>query len=198
MKVNLFLVMLLLTCLSIQACTSSHAETGQVMTADENKEQLVISFQFQRGGIASSQYAIWIENETGELVRTVYATSYTVRGGYEIRQESIPTWVQKARPGDMSDAQIDAVTGATPRNGVLTYTWDGTDAKGNHVAPGKYRLYIEGSLYWKSRILFSGTMEWGGQERLSIPVEVHRFNASSINENMISSLKASYYNPESL
>ena len=101
MKASLFLVILLLTCPGIQACTSSHTETGQVMTADENGEQLVISFQFKRGGIASSQYAIWIENETGELVRTVYATSYTVKGGYKVRQESIPTWVQKAQPGDM-------------------------------------------------------------------------------------------------
>ena len=196
MKTNLLLVTLLLACLNMQACTTSHAETGQVTTTDENKEQLAISFQFQRGGIASSQYAIWIENDKGELVRTVYATSYTVKGGYEVRKESIPTWVQKAKPGKMTDVQIDAITGATPRSSTLTYTWDGTDDKGNLVLPGKYHFYIEGSLYWKSRILFSGTVEWGGKGQSSIPIETRRFDASSTNENMISSLKASYYNPE--
>lgn len=198
MRASLFLVILLLTCLGVQACTSSHAETGGAQTTDKKKKQLVISFQFQRGGIASSQYAIWIENEKGELVRTVYATSYTVKGGYKVRKESLPTWVQKAHPEDMTDVQTDAVTGATPRSGTLTYTWDGTNDKGNPVSPGKYRFCVEGSLYWKSRILFSGIVEWRGQEQLSIPLEVHRFDASSTNESMISSLKANYYNPESL
>lgn len=196
MKTSLFLVTLLLACLNVQACTSSHAETEEAQITSKNKEQLTLSFRFQRGGIASSQYAIWIENEKGELVRTVYATSFTVKGGYELRKEAIPTWVQKARPGKMTDAQIDAVTGATPRNGAQTYTWDGTDDRDNRVPPGKYRFYIEGSLYWKSRILFSGTVEWGGKEQPSIPVEIRCFDTSSTNENMITSLKASYYKPE--
>lgn len=196
MKTSLFIVTLLLACLNVQACTSSPVETEEGQTTGKNKEQLTISFRFQRGGIASSQYAIWIENEKGELVRTVYATSFTVKGGYELRKEAIPTWVQKAKPGRMTDAQIDAVTGATPRDGTLTYTWDGTDNRGNHVPPGKYRFYVEGSLYWKSRILFSGTVEWGGKEQPSISVDTRRFDASSTNENMITSLKASYYKPE--
>ncbi len=187
---------LLLVGLCVPSCTSSHAETEKGQVPDKTKEQLTISFRFQRGGIASGQYAIWIEDAKGMLVRTIYATSFTVEGGYKVRHESIPTWVAKAHPGEMTDAQVDAVTGATPQNGTQTYAWDGTDSNGNRVAPGTYRFFVEGSLYWDSRILFSGTVEWGGEDRPSIPVEEQRFNQSPTNADMITSLKASYCNPK--
>lgn len=86
MKTGLLLTAMLFACMSMRGHTSSSAETGQ----EKSKEQLVISFNFQRGGIASSQYAIWIENEKGELIRTLYAISFTVKGGYEYRKDAIP------------------------------------------------------------------------------------------------------------
>ncbi len=194
MKTSLMLIMLLVG-LCMTACTSSHAEAGgDVQTPDRKNELLTISFRFQRGGIASSQYAIWIEDAKGTLVRTIYATSFTAEGGYEVRRESIPTWVAKARPGEMKDAQVNAVTGATPQNGTLTYVWDGTDDNGNRVAPGTYRFFVEGSLYWDSRVLFSGTVDWGGKDQPSIPLKEQRFNQSQTNADMITSLKASYHN----
>ena len=114
---------------------------------DSEKERLEISFKFHRGGIASSQYAIWIEDETGRLVRTLYATSFTVKGGYGYREDAIPVWVAKAKPQAMSYSEVDAVTGATPQNGSLVYVWDGTDENGNTVPVGKYRFFVEGTLY---------------------------------------------------
>ncbi len=191
MKIRIFFVTVLFACMTVQGCTAANGQTEESGTDSSNKE-LTIFFDFQRGGIASSQYAIWIENEEGKLVRTLYATSFTAKGGYEYRRDAIPFWVGKACPEKMTDTQVDAITGATPGNGKLTYIWDGTDQNGTRVPKGKYHFFIEGTLYWKSRVLFSGTVNLGGAEQVSIPIETRYFNWSTVNKDMISSIKVSY------
>lgn len=191
MKIRIFFVTVLFACMTVKGCTAANGQTEESGTYSGNKE-LTISFDFQRGGIASSQYAIWIENEEGKLVRTLYATSFTAKGGYEYREDAIPFWVGKACPEKMTDTQVDAISGATPGNGKLTYIWDGTDQTGIRVPKGKYFFFVEGTLYWKSRVLFSGTVNWGGAEQVSIPVETRYFNRSTVNKDMISSIKVSY------
>lgn len=185
-------IFMLITFASVWAtlCGCNHLRAEETRTADRGEERLEISLRFRRGGIASSQYAIWIEDETGRLVRTLYATSFTAKGGYEYREDAIPVWVSKAKPQTMSFAQVDAITGATPRNGILTYQWDGTDDKGNRVPPGNYKFFVEGTLYWKSRVLYSGELAWGGKGQESIPVKARHFNLSKTNEDMITELKA--------
>jgi hypothetical protein len=59
-------------------------------------------------------------------------------------------------------SDVDAVTGATPDGGTLSYTWDLSDAYGGAVPPGAYGFFVEGSLRWKNRVLFSGVVEVGG------------------------------------
>ena len=181
---------ILISAISIQSCNASYAKEGKSVKEDTTGERLDISFKFRRGGIASSQYAIWIEDETGRLVRTLYATSFTAKGGYEYRKDAVPIWVSKAKPQTLSSAQIDAITGATPQNGVLTYQWDGTDDNGNRVSPGKYIFFIEGTLYWESRVIYTGELDWGGSEQSSIPMKTQYFTPSKTNENMITELKA--------
>ena len=175
----------------LYGCTFLHAEENQ--SVKEGKERLEISFNFHRGGIASSQYAIWIEDENGKLVRTIYATSFTAKDGYEYRTDAIPMWVDKAKPQRMTSVQVDAVTGATPQNGYWVYRWDGKDDKGVRVPAGKYKFFVEGTLHWKSRILYSGAFVWDkNNNQASIPVKVEYFNRSSANKNMITGLKVRY------
>ena len=190
MRTRLLCAILISAGISIQGCNASYAKEGKSVKEDTTGERLDISFKFRRGGIASSQYAIWIEDETGRLVRTLYATSFTAKGGYEYRKDAVPVWVSKAKPQTLSSAQIDAITGATPQNGVLTYQWDGTDDNGNRVSPGKYIFFIEGTLYWESRVIYTGELDWGGSEQSSIPMKTQYFTPSKTNENMITELKA--------
>ena len=190
MRTRLLCAILISAGISIQGCNASYAKEGKSVKEDTTGERLDISFKFRRGGIASSQYAIWIEDETGRLVRTLYATSFTAKGGYEYRKDAVPVWVSKAKPQTLSSAQIDAITGATPQNGVLTYQWDGTDDNGNRVSPGKYIFFIEGTLYWESRVIYTGELDWGGSEQSSIPVKTQYFTPSKTNENMITELRA--------
>ena len=131
MRITL-LILFIIGGLSVLSSVSGRQhKTNSLQTKDtrmhnRTEERLEISFKFQRGGIASSQYAIWIENDEGQLVRTIYTTSFTAKGGYKYRKDAIPFWVSKANPKDMSSEQVDAITGATPRNGILVYQWDGT------------------------------------------------------------------------
>ena len=130
---------------------------------------LEVSFNYQRqAGPGSNQYAVWIENEKGEFVKTLFVTSYTAKGrargaepakrGYIVRPACVPTWVKSSKAEEKTDAQLDAVTGATPKSGgVQTFTWDFTDEKGKAVPQGIYKVKVEATLLFDSDIVYTGT-----------------------------------------
>jgi len=53
--------------------------------------------------------------------------------------------VEKSNLASMTKAEVDAISGATPRTGTQSYTWDLTDANGDMVLPGEYRFVVEGA-----------------------------------------------------
>ena len=123
-----------------------------------------LSFNYQKqSGAGSNQWAVWVENSEGKVVRTLTVTSFTSKGrggrrGYTFRPTCVPTWVKNAKAEEMSDEQIDAVTGATPKeSGIQTYIWDFKDAEGKDVPAGDYKIYLEATLYFNSILLYSGT-----------------------------------------
>ena len=130
---------------------------------------LEVSFNYQKqAGPGSNQYAVWIENEKGEVVKTLFVTSYTTKGrarggqkatrGYIVRPACVPTWVKTVNADKQSDEQLDAVTGATPQNsGKQTFSWDFTDQQGKTVPQGKYKVMVEATLFSASDIVYSGT-----------------------------------------
>jgi hypothetical protein len=130
--------------------------------------EVVISFDYERqSGSASNQYAVWIEDMDGSLIKTLYASQWTANGGYQTRPDSIAIWVERSGLVTMTNAEVDAVSGATPRTGEQSYTWDLTDEDGNAVSPGEYCVLIEGTLRWRNYVLYSATIELG-----NAPVEV--------------------------
>jgi hypothetical protein len=121
-----------------------------------------LSFSFTRqSGSASNQFAVWIEDPQGRHVKTLYATRYTANGGWQRRETSIPLWVKQSGLANMDRAQIDSLTGATPRNGTLTYRWDGTDSRNTALPPGDYVIYLEGTLRWQNQVLYRATIRLG-------------------------------------
>lgn len=181
-----------LFCLALLLCGLSFEANARNNTDLQPEGYLTITFDLQRGGIASSQYAIWIENECGEVVRTLFVTSFTADGGYRFRPDALPVWVAKSGRDTMSNIEVDAFSGATPRSGTHTYVWDGTDNNGKRLPCGTYRFFVEGTLYWKSRILFSGTVSLGGPSQQRIPIKIEYFDKNSTNTDMITALKADY------
>lgn len=171
--------------------------TTEVQETQTEKIQtgiLEISFDYNRAGTpASNQYAIWVEDENGNVIRTLYAGDFTVNGGYTYREDSLPAWVERADPAGMSNIQLDAVSGATPRtSGRLTYQWDGTDDNGNPAPDGTYTFYLEGTLYWSSILMGSGTVTMGAEESTEIEVSVSYTEETETNRDMIENISARY------
>ena len=124
--------------------------------------EVVISFDYIRqSGAASNQHAVWIEDMDGNVIRTLFASRWTANGGYRTRPDSIALWAEKADLANMTSSEVDAVSGATPGTGSLSYAWDLTDMSGNTVTPGDYIFFVEGTLRWKNFVLYSGVITLG-------------------------------------
>ncbi len=165
-------------------CSCSAEKVKQEPTSFEHGK-LTVSFEYkEQSGYASNQFAVWIEDIEGTYVNTLYVTEFTADGGYEDRPDSIPLWVEKSGLASMQEEEADAVTGATPDEGTLAYAWDLTDSKGNVVPPGEYKFFVEGSLRWKNRVLYSGIIHVGGNEA-AVEAEPEYFYEASEDEEAL-------------
>lgn len=183
-------------CLLFSGCTSSAQENPETPSqggdTTPSNAALTVRLNFERSGtIASNQYAVWIENTAGEVVRTLYVSNFTANGGYQRREDCVPTWVAHAHPAQMSTDELDAVSGATPRSGQYAHTWDGKDERGNVVTQGEYRIYVEGTLYWSSTVFYSGVVRWGGDNQ-TIRLTPAFSEEDQTNRNMITEVVAEY------
>ena len=170
----------------------SPLETAQSKDSQVNGK-LKISIDFNRSSTpASNQYAVWIEDMDGNVVKTLFVTNFTSNGGYAVREDSIPTWVAHAKPSDMDKTRIDAITGATPSTGTHSYIWDGTNDDGNIVADGTYMFYVEGTLYWSSIVRYEGTVNMGDSESSTLDVKAVYTEDTEQNRDMLSNVTAGY------
>ena len=174
------------------------------MAQTKKGKTLEVSFNYQKqAGPGSNQYAVWIENEKGEVVKTLFVTSFTTKGrvrgnerqrvgeqssgmqpmrGYVKRPNCVPTWVKTVKAESLSDQQLDGVTGATPQaNGKQTFTWDFTDLQGKKVKDGKYCVKVEATLFQASSIVYTGSFSSKDKagsvtltSKLSEPDEAHK------------------------
>ncbi|MBR4212507.1 MAG: DUF2271 domain-containing protein [Bacteroidales bacterium] len=162
---------------------------------------LEISFNYNKqAGPGSNQYAVWIENEAGQVVKTLFVTEFTSKGrsrdgskparGYTYRTSCVPTWVQHVGAENLTDEQMDAFTGATPaESGVQAFTWDFTDQAGQPVAKGTYRFYVEATYNGASVVTHSGTVVSGAPAG-DLPVETSYIEKSDERIDMITDVKA--------
>ncbi len=197
MKRVLTILLLLFTALLPLTGCAGAAQAGAVQRDDDIVE---ISFEFNKqSGYASNQFAVWIEDADGALVKTLFVTKFTANGGYEKRPDAVPTWVE--RTGAANRAVDDATSGATPKTGTLRYVWDLTDESGARVPNGTYRFYVEGTLRWKNRVLFSGEIEINDKETSAEATAEYTYLDSqeqsaltdeSVEHNMIQNVWATY------
>ena len=153
--------------------------------------EVEISLTFTRATThASNQIAIWVEDEAGKLVKTIYVSDFTAaRRGYKRREDALSHWVAAAAPSNMSDAEIDAVSGATPIAGRRSYFWDMTDTDGNAVPDGTYRIMVEGTLYWGSNVVYSAELSTISSEGGLEVTEIRSEPYTHENENMLSQVE---------
>jgi len=169
-KINLliaavFLIILLYACADGDEQIESGGIPPDLLAQPEIRDvsgELIITFDYEKiPGIASNQFAVWIEDSSGDYIRTLYATRWTANGGYKTRPDSIALWVAKSNLASMQQSEVDAIAGATPASGSLSYSWDLTGANGITVSPGEYKFFVEGTLRWKNHVIYAGVINIG-------------------------------------
>jgi hypothetical protein len=169
-NIILFITTVLLLAL-LCACGSGEQEDTRVFESGT----LTVSFDYEKiSGSASNQFAVWVEDMNGNYINTLYATKWTANGGYKNRPDSIAIWVNKSNLASMQKSEADAISGATPKAGNLSYTWDLTDTNGGTVALGEYKVFVEGTLRWKNYVIYSaGT-------KLTVTAPIIAFSGDSL------------------
>ena len=157
---KVFLI-LVLTALLFAGCTGTKQTKQAIETLHQDKV-VELTFDFTRQiGHATNQFAVWVEDVSGQHVKTIYATRFTANGGWRRRPDSLPNWVSRSGLSSMTKEQTDAVSSATPRTGSQNFIWDGTDNKGITVFPGDYKLYLEGTLRWGNQVIYCIPIQLG-------------------------------------
>jgi hypothetical protein len=158
----------------------------------ENQPVAELSFIYTRqAGSGSNQFAVWIEDNKGRYITTLYATGFTANGGWERRETSIPVWVRQSGIAGMEKTRIDAITGATPSAGSLTYRWDGTDSRGVALPSGRYVICLEGTLRGDNQIICRAPIQTGRRRPAEAKVSIEYIGTPPGTErDMISNVTA--------
>lgn len=166
----------------------------------QKSSSVEVSFNYERqDGPGSNQYAVWVENAQGQVVRTLFVTSYTTKGrargdeelvrGYIKRPACVPTWVKTVNANELSDEELDVFTGATPQNnGLQTFTWDLKDQKGVVVPKGTYKIFVEATLIFDCIVKYEATFSTDDEinknlvftETLTKEVDSHKSMISNV------------------
>ena len=167
-------------------------DVAQQDEADADINKIEISFDYTRMSThASNQIAVWVEDESGQLIKTIYVSDFTAaRRGYENREDALNHWVLTADPAAMSDNEVDAISSATPQTGNICFEWDLTDESGNRVPDGRYFIKAEGALYWSSNVLYTGEIAIPGAAPGEIEVIMERSEPENTdNEDMMQNVR---------
>jgi len=70
-----------------------------------------------------------------------------------------------------NQAHVDALTGPTPRTGSLRYVWDGRNHAGQLAPQGEYRVFVEASLRWDDRVVYTAVVRLGETGQVSAASE---------------------------
>lgn len=102
--------------------------------------------------------AVWLENEAGELVKTLFVSSELAQGAFTVEGEICPDWIKKSNWEKATQAEVDAVSGPTPVVGAQTLSFD-LDKLG--IAPGVYHFFMQVHIHDDYNILFKGKIPVG-------------------------------------
>jgi hypothetical protein len=191
--ISILITLGMLLCVIEINASPAFAEETEDKAAAGISPKVEISFAYKKQtGMGSNQFAVWIEDSSGRYIKTLYATRFTAKGGWQKRTQSLPGWVKASQPLNTPSSEIDAITGATPSAGNLTYVWDCKDTRGNMVPAGEYKYIVEATLRMANRVLYSGTIKTGGQAQQSQAASEF-FGDSEKERGMIANVTAKYY-----
>jgi hypothetical protein len=147
-----------------------------------------IDFEFKRQiGIASNQFAVWIEDFEGRHIKTLFVTAFTAGKGWGKRKESLSLWVKAFGRENASKEAADAVSRATPASGNISLVWDLKDEDGKPAEAGSYKLCIEANIKWADTVLFTCSLDMGEQITVG-KIEEKIFGSKYKKQNIIKNI----------
>jgi len=142
-----------------------------------NSSIVVIDFILGFRDELPPQTAVWVEDENGKFVKTIYVSGFS--GYAKEKQIDLPKYAESSKFLD-----VDEVTGASIDLGHHIYVWDLKDNTNKRVKKGKYIIKVE-VVYWPSM----------KEQMVSGPINVGNKAVSKIIEegNFIPYVEIKYY-----
>lgn len=121
--------------------TTAAPPTTAALVAGTGVSPMTIQFTFAAGGgrVRNPYVAVWLEDASGAMVRTVALWFENGKGTRWL--PDLRRWYQSA--GSAMDQTIATVSSATRAPGSYAVVWDGSADSGAPVAPGSYFICIE-------------------------------------------------------
>jgi hypothetical protein len=118
--------------------------------------KLQISYLVSSSVEGSRFTAIWLENEGGELVKTIFVSSELAQGAFTVEGDICPDWIKKSHWEKASQAEVDAVSGPTPAVGSGSIS---IDLRKFGILPGVYSLCMQVHVEENYNILYKGKID---------------------------------------
>ena len=115
--------------------------------------KLQISYLISSSVDGSRFTAVWLENEGGELVKTLFVSNELAQGAFTVEGDICPDWIRKAHWEKTSQAEVDAVSGPTPSVGSGSFSFD---LKKLGILPGVYFFCMQVHIHDNYNILYNG------------------------------------------
>lgn len=132
---------------------------GSAKALAERSGTLDVTFVYMPPTSVEPTYhtAIWLEDESGALVKTLFVTNDLSSREYKIG-EACPDWVKQAHWEKAPASDVDAVTGPTPNVGSGGRAFDLATLG---IAPGRYVFKLQVHITGNFNILYKGTLVVG-------------------------------------
>ena len=102
--------------------------------------------------------AVWLENEGGEFVKTLFVSNELAQGAFTVEGDICPDWIRKSHWEKATQAEVDAVSGPTPTAGSGSLSFD---LKKLGILPGVYFFCMQIHIHDNYNILYKGQIRLG-------------------------------------
>lgn len=142
---------------------------SSALAEDIEYGRVEISFDYNRADrdYANNQFAVWIEDLKGNLIKTLFVTKFTATKGWKIRKEALPTWKKKANISALKKEEVDAISGATPKAQRLFFIWEERSGDSSFLPSGEYNYFVECNYFWEDTVLYAGRIRVGSMRDIN-------------------------------
>ncbi len=186
----LVLVVLLVPfgCFGQAAVETSQSPAAQSATQVAGTLEVSFVFGSPEGVEPSYQTALWLQDEKGQYVKSLFVSEYLAYGGFN-DPTICPDWIKVANWDKATETDYDAVSRPTPPVGKNSLK---INLKDKGIVPGKYEYLLEVHMVENFNILYRGQIQIGNQVAESKPDITFTPNKHPAADGVITSVTVKY------